>query len=105
MECAFMTYENEVRQGIELLDKAGPPDWRERINLDTLHMQEPHGPCGCILAQVYGDFYNGVEELRTADSVTSHGFDVRLTDVDRGRLGEHYDDLREAWKEALSSTD
>ena len=45
---ADLTYAERVRRGIELLDAEGPAGWRDRVNLDELHMLT-----NCVLDQVY----------------------------------------------------
>ena len=59
-----------VRRGIALLDKSGPPDWRERINPKTLDIALPFR---CVLGHVYGDFDIGLDELKVPDAY-EYGF-------------------------------
>lgn len=83
--------DERVAAGIALLDERAP-DWRSRINLETLDIRSGGY---CTLAQVFGDFNRGRHHLelgRPAD----YGFFLR----DHDDLT--YPDLTAAWKRVLA---
>jgi hypothetical protein len=49
-----------VRRGAALLDERGPSDWRDKIDVSTLHMRKPSL---CVLGQVYGCYTIGLARL------------------------------------------
>ena len=113
--------DERVREGVAVLDKHGPPEWRGTV--DWAHL-DVENACGCVLGQVYGgemfdgyrkehgeptgwgvgmgllgafvlgEHHGGDFERGRAFS-TSHGFD-RDTDNDGGTTGD-YEVLRAAW--------
>ena len=96
-----MAFEEQVARGIALLDQK-VPGWRDWIDLDRLDMRsvlyEPGEGCGCILAQLYGDYDDGLYALELDDTpVEPYGFD---TSGDRNKPG--YAALTNAWKRALT---
>lgn len=86
-----------VQRGIALLDEKGPSDWRSRIDLTTLDIDDA---TLCILAQLYGDYHTGCEAIGIADDLGAAaeeaGF-MPLCDPP-----EHAECLTQAWKGALS---
>lgn len=63
-----------IRAGIDLLDEVGPENWRERIRPNELNIQLLDN---CILGQVFGDFFQGCEDLDlNAWTATDYGFNV-----------------------------
>lgn len=80
--------EKAVSSAEEALDKCGPENWRERIDLATLNMDSPWS---CVLAQVYMDekpnhhyspYYTGVDALVSrmngAFTPSQYGFDGNI---------------------------
>ena len=67
-----------VRAGIALLDQQCP-DWHWRLNLQSLDMQNT---CNCVLGQLYGHFWTGVNKLNLSlrlNDDAQHGFNLRGT--------------------------
>lgn len=84
--------EERARSGARILD-AYEPAWPERIDCTRLNMLNPWR---CVLAQVYGDYHQGLRALgidvrdnvaRSTFAIT-HGFSPGFDDGDR---------LAEAW--------
>lgn len=79
------------------------PDWRNRINLNTLDIKSAH--C-CPLGQLYGSYARGLEKLFDGDSnaARKHGFIAN-----RGNGQGAYDDesalLQEAWVAEIRKRD
>ena len=70
-----LTVKQRVANGVKLLNKE-VPNWRKKINLKTFDANDPQK---CVLAQVFGDYYNGVNFLGlppsdSYDPEKSHGF-------------------------------
>ena len=88
-----------ITRGARLLDRVRP-GWFRRVKITKLDMaqgeRQPDG-CGCILAQVYGNFVEASQmlglDLRTY-SDSSHGFNY-------GDGDDSFDDLGEAWKDEI----
>jgi hypothetical protein len=99
----MMAFEAEVQRGIALLDQK-VPGWRKRIDLDRLDMimglPDSTG-CGCILTQVFGNYWRGLR-LLDFDGLDGgdddYGFDVAGRDAN-----ESYHDLTAAWRRALTA--
>lgn len=92
-----------VGRGAEWLDRQPVADeWRSRINLRNFDMTNP---CRCVLGQVFGNYWDAVEELAPQDErghVDQDG--VHNWEVDRGfNLPEDEEDdsdwdaLERAW--------
>ncbi len=66
-----------VARGAEMLDRFYP-DWHKHVDLDTLDMFDTRR---CVLAQLYGTFRMGMNELGdfTPDWPQRHGFDCTMT--------------------------
>lgn len=80
-------YAAKVNAGIQLLDTE-KPGWREKIDLDNLDL----GSCDiCVLGQVFGNYYDGVEKLKV--DAYEYGFNT----------GGSFRELTAAWKEALGT--
>lgn len=58
-----------VARGVKLLDKR-MPGWDERINLHRLDMGNG---THCVLGQLYGDYYRGLDVL-LGDNSNSNGY-------------------------------
>lgn len=56
---AEINMKESVNRGAELLDRV-MPDWRSKINVDTLNMGSP---ADCILGQLYGLYHEGLYKL------------------------------------------
>lgn len=103
-----------IRQGIKLLDEKGPSNWRRRVNLRTLDLGVPTGDCGCVLAQVFGNYGEGCRALGiTLDNTTeASAASAAFTGFERlvapgegwGNREKEYAELTEAWREALQDT-
>ena len=59
----------EILRGMELLDRQRP-GWENKIELDRLNqgndtwLEDATGrECGCVLVQVFGDYFDGIEQL------------------------------------------
>jgi hypothetical protein len=85
-------YEDRVERGAALLDRARP-GWEREISLDDLAMSR----CDhCILGQLYGQYWTGVQavrplvfgESRSAMWKTEHGFTLPLSDGSFGWLAD-----------------
>lgn len=106
-----------VKRGIKLLDKA-QPDWAQKIDLKDLDLGSVSY---CMLGQLYEDYSDGKEALRTALSdvrsialklttngelqATLYGFDTPPID-DRdldSRYTYGYSVLTELWTEVIKS--
>lgn len=86
-----------ARRGAKLLDKKLGRGWRRKIrrrNLDMSRGSYEIGECGCVLAQLYGSYDEGLEALDI-----SWGEDERLGFDRDDEVG--YDDLDEAWLQTL----
>ena len=58
----------EILAGMDLLDWKAP-GWSQSVNLDQLDQYEAtwtdqDGDCGCVLVQVYDNFFDGLAELK-----------------------------------------
>ena len=85
---------DRVDSGIALLDDRGPAGWRSRIDVDALDVGKTDN---CVVAQVFGDYYRGINELDIGLSeagdvygfdAESHGEFKELTDAWYFRLTE-----------------
>ncbi len=84
-----------VERGSALLD-AKQPGWREKVNPKTLRIEEP---CGCILGQVYGNYFAATWHLGLSrQERLGCGFQATPGTV---RGAPDYDLLQAAWLEQL----
>ena len=88
----------KAKRGAAFLDAKLGRGWRRKIRRRDLAMQVgsyERGECGCILAQLYGDYFDGARHLGIAwgDDVRSLGFESSGDTT--------YGDLTEAWLEVL----
>lgn len=60
MEIDYDRMHRDVLDGIGLLNEEGPDDWRARIDLSTLDVDNAFW---CVLGQVYGYYEDGLSEL------------------------------------------
>lgn len=95
MEKSIVLTDKAIMAGLAVLDRCGPPQWRDLINIVSL---DTSSPIWCVLGQIFGDYVTGIERLtEMVGSIdhqwtVDHGFDVL-----RGR----HDKLTAAWKESL----
>lgn len=98
-----MSVQERVLAGAAALDRLSLTDWVDRIDLDTLDVDNVES---CVLGQLYGRYWRAVRVLSQADGVASnwsahtewarcHGFDVILN----GR--DHWGDLQQAWYQLI----
>jgi hypothetical protein len=89
-----------VRKGIALLDKDGPADWRELIDLRILNIATIHN---CVLGQLYGNYDVGMGKL--ASRACSYGKaapDPGWYGFSLSKYGaETWDKLNQVWKQEL----
>ena len=64
----------EILQGMDLLDRRSP-GWENNVDLDKLDQNQDQWrkdaagkECGCILVQVFGDYYRGLYELNVREA-------------------------------------
>lgn len=77
----------DLDAGVAVLDEH-VIGWRDKVDADGLDMGDP---CCCVLGQVFGDFYTGIETL-----------DVGYGNAERlGFDGDDYPALGEAWRREL----
>jgi hypothetical protein len=93
-----------ARRGAEFLDGKLGRGWRRKIRRRDLAMEEGlyggRGTCGCILAQLGGDYSSMLEEVGLASDarIEALGFDELGVDGDHD---DSYDQLTEAWLTVL----
>lgn len=93
---SYPTHSDEIQRGIDWLNKHGPDDWRERIDIDTLDL----GAFNCCpLGQIYSHFHKGVDALRLANAgIVEHGFNLLYDEI----IAYGYGPFTNEWKEALN---
>lgn len=87
-----------AKRGAKLLDKA-LPGWHRKVKITQLDMSYPfyYGDCGCVLAQAYGSYNNGLQELdidTLTDADSKLGFNASTDNY-------NFDELNTAWKEQI----
>lgn len=101
----LLTRRECVRNGIAVLDKM-LPEWKSRVDLDTLCM---HDPGNCILGQVFVVYSTGIWEIRKYFNLpkkeTDPGFDPNLVfkmgfSVNTADVRD-FEALTEVWKEEI----
>ena len=94
---------SRVQKGIALLDKKGPEDWREKVNLDTLDMI--HGT-NCIVGQIYGGYFEACRILKIPQTGGAigclYGFNIETLQDDPHTSNKKYKKLGEIWSQELS---
>ena len=98
-----MFREGEVRRGIAWLNE-NKPDWRDRINLETLDLSRADN---CVLGHVYGGFGPGLKAFVSTGCVAreteAYGFYYPwLSDPFERERG--YNALTETWKALIQET-
>lgn len=86
-----------VLRGIQLLDKK-VPDWRQRIDKETLDLADG---CNCVLGQLFGSYTKGTFELDIFGP--NYGFNTfGYFDIDNeDEMIEEYSELTGLWLEKL----
>lgn len=96
------TIEERVTAGVALLDAKGPADWRSRINLNILDLDDAYN---CILGQLYGEFIQGAKHLGIGgaggrlDASAAFGFYTPYSGAD---WATEYFALTVAWMSVLA---
>lgn len=89
-------YEAEIAKGIAAIERGYPPEWRSKVNLDNLDLDDHQF---CVLGQLSGSFYWGLRHLGIPDSeVEDYGFML-----DASALDSDYDRLTNEWKVAIAN--
>lgn len=93
--------ETRVARGAALLDEK-VPDWRTRVNPDTLHMSLNSA---CVIGQLFGWYADGLRALEITGRVqaTRYGFDLVGSEEGTGAL-QDFPALTDAWRAVLTST-
>lgn len=87
-------FKKEVAAGIALLDKE-IPEWRDRINWDSLDM---HSCTSCILGQVFNDYSVGIKYfMRKITDWLTLTYDCGFGIFDFDPSLEEWDKLTKAW--------
>jgi hypothetical protein len=96
-----------IERGIAVLD-ANVTDWREKIDLDTLSLDDIES---CVLGQVFGSYLTGAFDLGidgSYDEAVAYGFERPKIlmypyhcNVDGCNDFYEYDDMTHAWKAML----
>lgn len=75
-------FQTNVRKGIAFLNRNGPTNWRSRIDIDRLDIEDT---VNCILGQVYGDYMAATNEPGLGDpgQRAALGFTVDRYDIER----------------------
>lgn len=98
-----INYTEQIKAGIAYLDKEeGRKEWRERISIQDLNLQE----CvNCVLGQVYGDFYDVIDYGTLSKQETiSLGFDIDISLYDTVReIDAEYVNLTRQWVKMLEN--
>lgn len=79
MSATEVPYAEEVQAGAALLDEKAPR-WFDHVELDDLNLGDIFG---CVLGQVYGDYFSGVEAIIPTE-VNEYG---EVATVDTGQFG------------------
>lgn len=123
-----LTVEKRVENGVKWLDKYGPDDWRNKVDIKELDLSSG---CQCVLGQVFAnqeiddDFTPGekikiasgwdyvmdwigskIGFKRVVNNPVSFGFDADFKVVGRDTYGypkyrDDYNDLTDEWKRVL----
>ncbi len=83
-----------VLRGVDLLDEK-VPDWRKRIDSESLNMVDL-----CLLKQLFGYYGSGLLELKIGWNIQKavyYGFDVRT----QSEKSKKWNELTQLWKEQL----
>lgn len=100
-------YETQIRNGIRVLDAyyatRGQPDWKSMINLKMFDIRQ----CKlCVLGQLFGDFYDGLDEVGISKwRTTKYELGFSLPDLNAHTYEEEkklWDILQREWTEELA---
>ena len=103
--------EAEILAGMDLLDERFP-GWEDKVNLDRLDQYESKWTdgCGCVLVHVFGDYHDGLDELRVfKHDARKFGFILGSKSITIGGVttaqGVHrrYKVLTSEWKKLFSA--
>ncbi len=90
-------FENVVAAGAKWMDENGPVNWAGLIDLQKFKMESP---CGCVLGQVWGDYWEVVhehEELWDGDAA-KYGFNLPdVADISPTESDRRWWDLERTW--------
>jgi len=92
-------FEQEIAEGIKLLDAKGGFGWRDRIDKDQIVMYNPYK---CILGQLYGDYWKGCRELDFPGAGADYGFALAFSDEYSDSVYTAYKQLKWEWISELS---
>lgn len=106
-----LTVQQRVQNGIEWLDKYGPADWRDRIDLSQLDLRSG---CDCVLGQAFVDlavpasgltpYFYATDKYRTQLRDSPDLFGFHCGDIMRKRsIDEEYNALTAEWKKRLTA--
>lgn len=95
-----------VARGIQFLDDSAWPDWRSKIDLDALYLYSSNE---CILGQIFGTYYDGLEELEIGNGCSCCAqYEISAMDLGFNTNYSHdehsvdYSHLDAAWRKALA---
>lgn len=124
-----LTVPERVAKGVKWLDKYGPKDWRDKVEIKDLNLQST---CLCVLGQVFNqkaedeekydiygvsgfdwalEFFRGKKgSIRVVDNPALYGFDA-FDDQPGGSfaaerwhaIDKDYEKLRQEWTRVLSA--
>jgi hypothetical protein len=87
-----------VARGVALLDERSFPDWRERIDVETLDLRTP----SCILGQLYGSYVDGHIALDLGPNPALHGRAYGFF-ATAEKEPDWSEELKALWREAIAS--
>ena len=77
---------DEITAGMDLLDNK-VPGWEDKVDLDRLNQYESRwtDDCGCILVHVFGDYHDGLDEMKISKhNAEKYGFVIGSDSVTIG---------------------
>ena len=101
-------YETQIGRGVQVLNAyyegREQSNWKSLIDLSRFNIRQVDS---CVLGQLFGDYYDGLDELGIADSgFTKYDLAFSLPDFGMYTYGEEmemWDKLQEEWKEEICS--
>ncbi len=97
-----MSMQDRINDGMKLLDREFP-GWEKKIDLGTLNVNRFSS---CVLAQLYGSYYEGIWTLFPSNTgfFSRDDMAVRYGFYPGGDWYDHTDeDVTFLWKESISS--